>query len=288
MKHVLRFLVLPALALLFSGCIFFNPLQAINDAVDRGSITITNDLAYGPLERQKLDVYAPKNASNAPVLLFVHGGSWRNGGREDYPFLGEAFALEGFVTVVISYRLAPATVFPGWIEDAALAVKWTKDNLNRLGGDPNRVALMGHSAGAHIVVMLGLDGSYLRAVGLERNALRGVIGVAGPYDFLDAVRASPSLRETFGAESNWVRAMPVNVVDGQNPPMLLLQGLRDTTVDPKNATSLETAIKAKGGRVQVVTYPSLGHTEIIGVVSKSLRFLEPKTFPDMVDFLRRN
>jgi acetyl esterase/lipase len=288
MKHVLRSVVLSALALVFSGCIFFNPLQTINDAVDRGGITITNDLTYGPLERQKLDVYAPKNASNAPVLLFVHGGSWRNGGREDYPFLGEAFALEGFVTVVISYRLAPATVFPGWIEDAALAVRWTKDNINRLGGDPNRVALMGHSAGAHIVVMLGLDGSYLRAVGLERNALRGVIGVAGPYDFLDAVRINSRLRETFGAESNWVRAMPVNVADGQNPSMLLLQGLRDTTVDPRQAELLQAAIKAKGGRVQVITYANLDHTQIIGVVSKALSFLEPKVFPDMLGFLRSN
>lgn len=278
-------LLVLALGLIFVAC---SPIQFINGAVSRDSFNFTSDLAYGADARQKLDVYAPKGAKGAPVLVFVHGGSWRNGDKSDYPFLGESFANEGYVTVVISYRLAPQTVFPGFVEDAALAIRWVEDHIGQYGGDPNRVFLMGHSAGAHIVALIGLDPSYLRAVGLERSSLRAVIGVAGPYDFEKFVAEDPKLREVFGPESNWARAMPVDNVDGMNPPMLLLQGLADTTVDPVNATNLEAKIKQKGGRVEVVRYPGLGHTEIIGAVAKAARFLEPKVFPDIVSFLKRN
>ncbi len=274
-----------ALGLMTIAC---SPIQIINGAVSRDAFNLTADLAYGTNERQKLDVYAPKAAKDAPVLIFVHGGSWRNGDRSDYPFLGESFVNEGYVTVAISYRLAPKTAFPGFVQDAALAVKWVEDNISKYGGDPKRVYLMGHSAGAHIVALLGLDASYLKAVGLERRSLRAVIGVAGPYDFEKFVAESPDLREVFGPQENWANAMPINHVDGTNPPMLLLQGLADTTVDPQNATNLEVKIKAKGGQVEVVRYPGLGHTEIIGAIAKAARYLEPKVLPDIVSFLKRN
>lgn len=278
-------LVVLALGLGMMAC---SPIQYINSAVSRESFNLVADVPYGPDERQKLDVYAPKGVKDAPVLVFVHGGSWRDGDKSDYPFLGESFANEGFVTVIISYRLAPQTVFPGFVEDAALAIKWVKDNAAKHGGSPTRIYLMGHSAGAHIAALIALDPSYLKAVGLDRNALSAVIGVAGPYDFEKFIAESPQLREVFGPESNWARAMPVNNVDGKNPPMLLLQGLGDTTVDPANATSLEAKIKDKGGRVELIRYPGLGHREIIGAVAKAGRFLEQKVLPDIVGFLKKN
>lgn len=273
---------------LLVGTVACTPIQLINGAVSRDAFNFASDQPYGTMDRQKLDVYAPKGAKDAPVLVFVHGGSWRNGERSDYPFLGESFVNQGYVTVVISYRLAPKTVFPGFVEDAALAIKWVKDNINQYGGDPNRVYLMGHSAGAHIAALIALDASYLKAVGLERGALRAVVGVAGPYDFEQFIADNPELREVFGPQGNWARAMPINNVDGANPPMLLLQGLEDTTVDPQNATNLEARIKEKGGRVEVIRYPGLGHTEIIGAVAKAARYLEPKVLPDIVAFLQRN
>ncbi len=280
-----HFLVVLALGL---GVIACSPIDYINSAVSRETFNLVADIPYGPEERQKLDVYAPKGVKDAPVLVFVHGGSWRDGDRSDYPFLGESFANEGFVTVIISYRLAPQTIFPGFVEDAALAIKWVKDNAVKHGGNSSRIYLMGHSAGAHISALIALDPSYLKAVGLDRNVLSAVVGVAGPYDFEKFIGESPELQQVFGPQANWANAMPINHVDGTNPPMLLLQGLADTTVDPVNATNLEAKIKAKGGRVEVVRYPGLGHREIIGAVSKAGRFLESKVLPDIVGFLKKN
>ncbi len=283
--HARHFLVVLTLGL---GLIACSPIQYINSAVSRETFNLVADIPYGPEERQKLDVYAPKGVKDAPVLVFVHGGSWRDGDRSDYPFLGESFANEGFVTVIISYRLAPQTVFPGFVEDAALALKWVKDNAAKHGGNSSRLYLMGHSAGAHIAALIALDPSYLKAVGLDRNVLSAVVGVAGPYDFEKFIGESPDLQQVFGPQANWANAMPINHVDGTNPPMLLLQGLGDATVDPVNATNLEAKIKAKGGRVEVVRYPGLGHREIIGAVAKAGRFLESKVLPDIVGFLKKN
>jgi acetyl esterase/lipase len=283
--HVRHFLVVIALGL---GVIACSPIGYINSAVSRETFNLVADIPYGPEERQKLDVYAPKGVKDAPVLVFVHGGSWRDGDRSDYPFLGESFANAGYVTVIISYRLAPQTVFPGFVNDAALALKWVKDNALKHGGNSSRIYLMGHSAGAHIAALIALDPSYLKAVGLDRNVLSAVVGIAGPYDFEKFIAQSPELQQVFGPQTNWANAMPINHVDGANPPMLLLQGLADTTVDPVNATNLEAKIKAKGGRVEVIRYPGLGHREIIGAVSKAGRFLESKVLPDIVGFLKKN
>jgi acetyl esterase/lipase len=276
--------------LVFSSLIACSPLTLINNRVSPRNFIGTRNVAYGSLERQKLDVYQPRKGANLPVLIFVHGGSWRNGSKEIYPFFGERFALEGFVTLIINYRLAPETPFPGFVQDAALAVKWAKENAQNFAGDPNRVFLAGHSAGAQIVGMLALNPVYLKAVNLERNAVRGVVGMAGPYDIAAFFPQSPALQQVFGTDpSAWAATQPLNFVDGTNPPMFLQHGLRDSTVAYQQSILLQEKILAKGGKVELKTYPKLEHEELIGAVSLAAEAsLDPSVVPDIVDFLKRH
>lgn len=278
------------LLLAVSSLIACSPLALINNRVSPRNFISARNVSYGSLERQKLDVYQPRKGSSLPVFIFVHGGSWRNGSKEIYPFFGERFALEGYVTVIINYRLAPLNVFPSFVQDTALAVRWAKDNIQNFAGDPNRVYLAGHSAGAHIVALLGLDASYLKAVNLERSAVRAVVGMAGPYDIANFFPQSPALQQVFGKDPKaWDATQPINFVDGTNPPMFLQHGLRDTTVAYTQSIELQQKILAKGGKVELKTYPKLEHEELIGAVSLAAETaLDPSVVPDIVDFLKRH
>jgi acetyl esterase/lipase len=192
--------------------------------------------------------------------------------------------------LIINYRLAPETPFPGFVQDAALAVKWAKENVRDFAGDPNRVFLAGHSAGAQIVGMLALNPTYLKAVNLERSAVRAVVGMAGPYDIAAFFPQSPALQQVFGTDpSAWAATQPMTFVDGTNPPMLLQHGMRDTTVDYRQSIMLQQKILAKGGKVELKTYPKLEHEELIGAVSLAAKAsLDPSVVPDIVDFLKRH
>ena len=255
-------------------------------------VTILNSLApsrlvadgvpYGEGERHSLDVYAPEGAGPFPVLVFLYGGNWDSGSRDIYRFLGGAFASHGVVTVVPDYRLYPAVKFPGFLQDCAAAVRWTRDNIGRYGGAPGPFYLMGHSAGAYNAAMLGLDGEWLGQVGMARPDLRGVIGVSGPYDF---VPDTDELRDIFSPAEH-ARTQPITFVDGRQPPMLLLTGTDDTTVKPGNTTRLAARIREKGGQVEERYYKGVDHIEIIGAIGTPVRFLAP-TLRDCLAFMGR-
>lgn len=257
----------------------------VNTFVQRSSFDFKSDLAYGSLDRQKLDIYAPKNAAKAPVVIFVHGGSWYNGDKSDYAFLGETLTSNGYLTVAINYRRAPQVIFPVFVQDAALAVKWVKDHIAEYGGDPNRVFLMGQSAGAQIAALVAFDASYLREVGLERSTLRAFIGLAGPYDFRAFLEGDPPAQVAMGPREQWPKAQPINAIDGLQPPMFLQQGQQDETVNPKNPEWLSAIVKQKGGEVVVKYYPGVDHSGIIGALSKIAGFLGPQILPDLLDYL---
>jgi acetyl esterase/lipase len=272
-------------ALTLVGC---TPVMLVNTFINRNAFNLKSDINYGPADRQRLDVYSPKGATRAPVLIFVHGGSWYNGDKSDYPFLGDAFVEQGYVTVIISYRVAPLGVFPAFVQDAALAVKWVKDNIANLGGDPDRVYLMGQSAGAQIAALIALDSTYLREVGLERSAIRAFVGQAGPYDFKAFLESDERTQKAMGPRENWAKTQPINFVDGQQAPMLLQHGLKDTVVNIKNPDWLSSVIKEKGGEVQVKYYLEVDHPGIVGAISRVARFIDPKIFPDIIAFLAKH
>ncbi len=176
------------------------------------------------------------------------------------------------MAVIADYRLYPEIRFPAYMQDAAAAVAWAHANAARFGGDPHRLFLMGHSAGGQIVALLALDPSYLGEVDLSpQHDLCGVIGLAGPYDFLPL--HSATLEKIFGPEPE--RSQPINFVSAQAPPMLLLAGSDDDTVDPANTLRLAARLRAAGGAVEEKIYPGVGHKTLIGAFSGPLAFVAP-------------
>ncbi|HEY0033482.1 MAG TPA: alpha/beta hydrolase, partial [Devosia sp.] len=152
-------------------------------SMDGGTVKAGDGVAYADGPRHKLDVYAPEaRGAAAPVVFFIYGGGWSRGERSDYQFVGRALASRGFVVVIADYRLVPEVQYPQFLEDSARALKWTQDNIAQYGGDPNRLFLAGHSAGAYNAVMLSLDPSFLRDYGVTMPIL-GVAALSGPYDF---------------------------------------------------------------------------------------------------------
>lgn len=218
--------------------------------------------SYAPDRNLELDIYRPASPSaGAPVALFFYGASWRYGSRMDYAFVGEALARAGILTLVVDYRTYPQVRFPGFEVDAASAVRWASEHVGEYGGNPHRIFLVGHSAGAQIVALLATDAHYLAAEGLQPRDLAGVVGIAGPYDFLPLT--DPELIEVFGPESAWPASQPVNFVDGDEPPFLLLHGQGDRRVWPRNSEAMERKLRAAGVRVIYMRYPGLGHFRIL-------------------------
>ena len=258
-------------ALLAGAC---SPASVLNAMAPRDGVREASGLAYGAGDRHGIDVYAPDGAEQAPVVVFLYGGSWVGGDRGMYRFLGASLAAAGVVCMVPDYRVWPEVGFPGFVQDAAQAVAWARRNAAAHGGAADRLVLIGHSAGAHIATLLALDDNYLAAEGLRpATAVRGVVGLAGPYDFLPL--RSPTLQAIFGPESGWAETQPVNHVAPGAPPMLLATGDADSMVLPLNTESLAARLRAVDNPVRTVTYPGLGHREIIGAFSSGLRFLAP-------------
>lgn len=254
-------LLLVVLGMLLPGC-----QRALFATVNAGAQTPEKNVAYGPESMQTLDVYRPEGTRDAPVVLFLYGGRWQGGRRQDYAFVGEALAARGVLTLVADYRRYPEVRFPIFVEDAARALRWARDHAREHGGDPARLFLAGHSSGAHLAALLATDARYLAAVGMAPRDLRGVIGIAGPYDFLPLTSAS--LREVFGEDpAGQQRSQPIRFVDGDEPPMLLLHGAADTTVGQHNTENLEQALKGAGVRVQTRIYPEVKHVGMLLALS---------------------
>lgn len=249
------------------------PVALVNELVPNDTFRRERDLAYGTHERQRLDVYTPAQAAApAPVVVFFYGGSWRTGSRADYLFAGEALASRGFVAVIADYRLYPEVRFPDFVLDSAQAVRWTHDNVARFGGDPDRIFLMGHSAGAYNAAMLAFDPRYLRDAGLDRSVVRGFVGLAGPYDFLPL---TSRLRDVFGYPDTSPATQPINFVATGSPPALLIVATGDRVVDPGNSARLARRIRASGGAVREVRYDQLDHRTLVGALAAPLRGLAP-------------
>jgi acetyl esterase/lipase len=252
---------------------------------DAGGRRVVTNAAYGAEDRQSIDVYAPAaGAARAPVIVFIYGGSWNSGAKSDYEFVGDAFAAQGFVTAIPDYRLVPQVRFPSFLADCAAAVAWVRAHASDHGGDPDRIVIVGHSAGGYNAAMLGLDANFLAAAGVPARSIRGVAGLAGPYDFLPF--DVDSTRNAFGDASDPQITQPVRFARADAPPMLLLWGDRDTTVGPRNLQGLERALRVAGGAVETKIYPNVDHVGIMLALSRPFRGRAP-VLADVVAFARR-
>jgi acetyl esterase/lipase len=249
-----------------------------------GSYERRSDIAYGSEPRQSLDVYVPASASRRPIVVFWYGGMWRKGSKEQYRFVGAALANAGYVAVLPDYRLFPPARFPAFIEDGALAVRWAHDHAVELGGDPNALFLMGHSAGAHLAASLALDERYLRKVGGSFEWVRGWIGLSGPYELDNSF--PPVLHEIFRtpyAATDW---QPVALVSGRSPAALLIHGTGDTMVHPQQAVLLSQALHKAGVPVDCRIYAGSSHFDTVAALSLPLR-IEAPTLADVRQFIER-
>ena len=282
-RRRLAALIAAASATLLSGCsvlTLFNTLTPRDPAVHAG-----RDIAYGPDPRQQLDVYTPKTsaAGPAPVLVFFYGGGWTSGRRQDYGFAGHALAAQGFVVVVPDYRVAPAHPYPDFVQDAASAVRWAHDHAAEYGGDPDRIVLSGHSAGAYLALMLTMDDDFLRAAGVDFSVIKGAAGLSGPYDFYPF--DVDSSRIAFGSYPDPKATQPITYASRPHrPPVLLIQGEKDALVGVKNSVNLAAALKAAGNPVTVHLYPGLSHPDTVLALSEPFRGKAP-ILAEVADFL---
>jgi acetyl esterase/lipase len=239
----------------------------------RRATRITCSIAYAERTRHTLDVCRPPNAVAAPVVVFFYGGAWRSGNKEMYRYVGKALARCGYVAVVPDYRIYPEVCYPEFIEDAALAVRWVRDNIARFGGDPDKIFLMGHSAGAHIAAMLATDAHWLQQVELSpRRDISGLIGISGPYDFMPL--RIHSLAAIFGGIDR-PETQPIFHVATGVPPALLLTGGKDPLVEPGNSIRFAVQLRKAGNDATVQVYPRIGHFFTIAALAPFLRLLAP-------------
>lgn len=255
-------------ALGLAGCSGSDVLNALTPGA---GYELTIDVAYGGHPRQQLDIYVPADGATAKAtIVYFYGGSWQSGAKDDYRFLGQAFAARGYRVVVPNYRHYPEIRYPVFLEDSAAAVAWTQRTI----GDDVPLFVMGHSAGAYNAAMLALDPRWLSATGVkEVQAIDGFVGLAGPYDFLPLV--DPNLMEIFGPKDKRARTQPINYVTANAPQMLLLTGGDDETVLPKNSRNLAAKLNAVGGKATLKEYSGVGHLRIIGAISWPMRFIAP-------------
>ena len=251
---------------LIAGC---SGQQLLNTFTPSGGYRHAAAVAYDPAQRLTLDIYTPVNARREPVVVFFYGGRWTHGTAADFRFVGQALASQGFVAVLPEYRHYPQVRFPAFVQDAARAVRWTEAQIARYGGDPGKLFVMGHSSGAHLAAMLALDPQWLAEAGGDRARLKGMIGLAGPYDFLPLTDGD--LRDMFGPPERYELSQPISFVDGGHPPLLLLHGEDDTTVRVKNTRNLAQAAARAGGLVESVVYPEMSHSWILATLAAPLR-----------------
>jgi acetyl esterase/lipase len=263
-----------SLSLFLQGCAF----TLVNWTTPNSGYSRVETLSYGSHSRQALDIYhAAGPDRREPLVVFFYGGGWEGGSKDDYKFVAQAFASEGYTVAIPDYRIYPDVTFPAFVKDAAAAVAKVRRQF------PDRpLVLVGHSSGAHQAAMLVTDTDYLQDVGVRRSAIRAWVGLSGPYDFLPLT--SDKLRKIFSGAEQLEATQPVNFVDSKVPPTLLVQGLDDTRVIPRNSRRFTAALEAHDVPVTTIYYEGVGH---IGTIAAFAPLLESwsNSLDDTLSFL---
>ncbi|MBS0556276.1 MAG: alpha/beta hydrolase [Proteobacteria bacterium] len=274
-------LLLAALALCGCAGAFFAVVDRLENA---RNVNERDHVVFDGKRGLALDAYSPIGAHAAPVVVFFYGGSWSEGKRHWYRYVGDALASHGVVVLIPDYRKYPDVRFPAFMRDAARAVAWVREHATEFGGDPQHLFVMGHSAGGQIAALLACDQRYLAAVGMRPRDLAGMIGVAGAYAFLPFVDDEP---EIFGDDAKGrYDSQPINFVDGDEPPMLLLQGEDDDEVPPSNAQAMAERAQAMDGTATLKLYPDVGHNGILLALARGGHAQAP-TLADTLAFIAR-
>jgi acetyl esterase/lipase len=265
-------LLLVATLIVLSGCerAYF---AVLNRGAPPPSVAMAGKIEYDHEHQLALDVYRPTGVQRPPALLFFHGGRWSSGSRTQYQFVGDSYASRGLAVILPDYRLYPGVKFPTFVEDAAHAAAYVLEHADELGVDRRRVFLAGHSSGAHLAAMLATDARYLTAVGHQPREFAGVIGLAGPYDFLPLL--DDDLKDMFGPPERYGQSQPIEFVDGDEPPFLLIHGTSDRLTWPRNSIHLAERLKSRGVPVELELVPGIGHLRLLASLAERERWLSP-------------
>ena len=278
---------LVALLVAAAGLLFVAPGAVLNLTASVNSLRAAEAQAYGPLPRQRYDLYQPAGAPPAegwPLVVFFYGGAWNRGERADYRFVGEALAARGIVAMVADYRLHPEVKYPDFLHDCARALAFGFENAPRWNADAQRVFVMGHSAGAYNAAMLALDARWLSPTGRRPGELAGWIGLAGPYDFLPI--RTPEVQAVFHHPDVPRDSQPIRHVVGASVPALLIVGEADRRVNPlRNSVGLAHALHDAGAPVRLRQYPRLTHEAVLGALAGPLQRLAP-VLDEVVEFVK--
>ena len=256
-------------------------LDFVNGISLSGGVGVSRDINYGDAPLQNLDMYYPKPLAQAmqaqsvitdsyPMVVFVYGGSWENGSKEDYAFVGQSLAQAGYVTAVVNYRKAPEYVYPDFVEDTAKAIAWSYDNATKFHANPKRLAVVGHSAGAFNAVAAVSNADFLAPYGMSPSDISAVVGIAGPYsyDFRKFDSAS-----AFASDATPDEVMPDRQLKGTQPPYLLLTAENDKIVYETNTIKMTQALKDFGAMVETGEIKGASHATSIGAMAKPLRWV---------------
>jgi len=231
---------------------------------------LARDIAFHPDMAPRLDVYSPPGGSEHPVLVFVHGGSWKDYDKKLFAPVAMKLLPEEMVVVIPDYTLYPNAGYEQMVREVTAALDWTLDNIADYGGDPNFVIVAGHSAGGHLTALALLDPRYLADYGRSAADVRGFLGLSGvydvqaEYDYWQAKGAHPRIIEgVMGGLQNLGRASPIHLAQPGLPPILLIHGDEDKTVPAKISVDFHAALQMAGAPVELVLYEGAGHSDYL-------------------------
>jgi len=268
-------LLLSLLLLLFTGCSFKRISQSKN-------------IVFDPANQRSLDVYAPKQSTFSPVLIFIHGGNWIHGNKSIYKFLGKRMAKKGIVTVVMDYRKGQTVNYEMMTTDAANAIKWTFNSIETYGGDKNKLFVSGHSAGGHLAALVASDTGYFKTAAIK-NPLKGVIVIdAFGLDMHSYLKTSNEPGDsiyfpTFShSEETWKKASPISHLNSNTPSFLLFMGTHTYPGIKKDYAIFYPALKKVQPNASLILQKRKNHYEMI------FQFLNPwnKSFDQILDFMK--
>ena len=198
-------------------------------------------------DKDKLDLYLPEGRSNAPVIVSYYGNQLMGGDKSEDAYIGRRFAAAGFVTAVVNYRLSPGVSHPAHIQDAAASFAWVKRHAAEYGGNPEKIFVIGYSAGGYLAALLSTDKRYLAAHNLSPRDIRGVVPVSAFY-WVERPGVAPDRdKSVWGTRREvWIDASPAHHLQADTPPMLILYAERDEDWRRQQNVEVAAAMKAAG------------------------------------------
>lgn len=267
---------------LVAGCQTMKVSDWLNFVLPKSGYT-KQSVSYGTQPRQDMDVYVPKEPlANKPPIVFVYGGAWREGAKEDYTFVAQALTGLGYTVVIPNYRLYPTVQFPAFINDVAQSIAYLQQNALSLIGHPlQNFILMGHSSGAHTAALLATKQAYLREQGVSVPVV-GLIALSGPYNLpLELAEVSQAFGAVSPEQVNPLLNIPPNM-----PLTLLLHGEADDRVKPHHTKEFAQRLQQTGHSVEVHLYPGVDHVKILASLAAPLHLLNP-SYEDIKQFLAK-